>query len=206
MSINAEQLAYWYFRLNGFLTIINFVVHHETDSDQRTDVDILGARFPYRAELHPTPMEDHSDIEIVNGKPYIVLAEVKKSKCELNGPWTKPEKANMNRVLHAIGSFPNESIEEVAKGIYEHGFVNGSCYISLFCLGSEENEKIKRKYPKVPQVTWNRVLYFIYERFTKYRVQKVSHKQWNSNGKNLWDWTVKSKDASAFVKSVKVID
>lgn len=27
--MNPEQLAYWYFRLNGFLTTVNFVVHPE---------------------------------------------------------------------------------------------------------------------------------------------------------------------------------
>jgi len=49
--ITSEQLAYWYLRLNGFLSISNFVVHPDTGGQQRTDVDILGVRFPYRAEL-----------------------------------------------------------------------------------------------------------------------------------------------------------
>src|SRR2546426_644182 len=41
------------FRLNGFLTIRNFVIHPERGNDQRTDVDILGVRFPHRSELFP---------------------------------------------------------------------------------------------------------------------------------------------------------
>ena len=50
MDIHPEKLAYWYLRLNGFLTIPNFVVHPDNGSNQKTDIDILGVRFPYRAE------------------------------------------------------------------------------------------------------------------------------------------------------------
>jgi hypothetical protein len=50
-SMNPEQLAYWYFRLNGFVTTVTFGVHPEEGSEQRTDVDVLGVRSPHRAEL-----------------------------------------------------------------------------------------------------------------------------------------------------------
>ena len=42
--INSEDLAYWYFRLNGFLTIQNFVVH-----PNRTEIDIIAARMKFMA-------------------------------------------------------------------------------------------------------------------------------------------------------------
>ena len=58
MRIRSEDLGYWYFRLNGCLTTTNFVVHPEEGQEQRTDVDVLAARFPYRAELLLNPMED----------------------------------------------------------------------------------------------------------------------------------------------------
>jgi hypothetical protein len=72
MQITPEQLAYWYLRLNGFLTIRNFIVHPDAGSDQRTDVDILGVRFPYRAELSPHDMKDDELFTDVNDRPYIV--------------------------------------------------------------------------------------------------------------------------------------
>ncbi len=53
--LDPEKIAYWFFRLNGFLTIENFVVHPELISDgtsQRTDADILAVRFPYEKNLH----------------------------------------------------------------------------------------------------------------------------------------------------------
>jgi hypothetical protein len=43
--LNAESLAYWYFRLNGFFAIPNFVVHPERGVGQRTDIDVLGVRL-----------------------------------------------------------------------------------------------------------------------------------------------------------------
>lgn len=95
MEISAEQLAYWYLRLNGFLTIQNFIVHPDTGRDQRTDADILGIRFPFRAELKPNPMEDEPLFTQIVDKPFIIIAEVKKSECRLNGPWTAQEEENL---------------------------------------------------------------------------------------------------------------
>ena len=49
-GISSERLAYWYFRLNGFLQIENFIVHPENRGSQRTDADLLGVRFRHRVE------------------------------------------------------------------------------------------------------------------------------------------------------------
>jgi hypothetical protein len=75
IKIKSEKLTYWYFRLNGFLTIPNFVVHPDRGREQGTDVDILGVRFPYRAELLENPMSD-DEVFTTKDKPYIVIAEV----------------------------------------------------------------------------------------------------------------------------------
>ena len=52
--ILTENLAYWYFRLNGFLTIPNFVVHPDFGIEQRTEVD-MPQMMPgsIRASMHP---------------------------------------------------------------------------------------------------------------------------------------------------------
>lgn len=98
MDINSEELAYWYLRLNGFLSIQNFIVHPDAGSDQETDVDLMAVRFPFRCENLVRPMKD--DVPFArHRKPFIVFAEVKARLCKLNGPWTKPERNNMERVL-----------------------------------------------------------------------------------------------------------
>jgi hypothetical protein len=164
-EIKAEGLAYWYLRLNGFLTIVNFVVHPDTGSDQRTDVDILGVRFPHRAELLRSPMQDDDLFTGVNSKPYIAIAEVKKGTCKLNGPWTRPADKNMHRVLRAIGAFPDKDIEGLARALYEDGCADQSSFLTLLCIGGRENPKISKKYPRVPQILWDRALKFIFNRF-----------------------------------------
>jgi len=41
-----EEISYWYFRLNGFFPIVNFVVHRTEEIKYSTDVDLLAVRFP----------------------------------------------------------------------------------------------------------------------------------------------------------------
>lgn len=45
----AEEIAYWYLRLNGFLLLQNFVLHRMGRGPQRgtADSDLLAIRFPY---------------------------------------------------------------------------------------------------------------------------------------------------------------
>ncbi|WP_156438916.1 hypothetical protein [Bradyrhizobium valentinum] len=116
-----EKVAYWYFRLNGFLQIENFVVHPERRGSQRTDADLLGVRFRHRAEFtfdHQTPMKDDSRLCFSPRLDDIVIVEVKTNQpCTLNGPWTDPDRQNVQRVVAAIGCLPRASISEAAKCI-----------------------------------------------------------------------------------------
>ena len=112
-EISPESVAYWFFRLNGCLTIVNFVVHPDlTQEDeprsQRTDVDILAVRFPHRCELFTSgkPMKDHKVFESTNLID-IVIAEVKHGRCNLNGPWIKKSDQNMHRILYTGNTKPN---------------------------------------------------------------------------------------------------
>lgn len=206
MQIQSEQLAYWYFRLNGFLNIPNFVVHPDTGSEQRTDVDLLGVRFPYRSELWPNPMRDDDIFHRVREKTYVVLAEVKAGVCSLNGPWTNPSRQNMQRVLRAVGVLPTQEIDLASKALYERGFYSNQLYcVSLFCLGASESSDVANAYPDVSQVTWSHILTFIYGRFRGYRRQKVSHNQWDEQGKALWSCSERSKTIEDFMAQVQVI-
>lgn len=201
-KISPEDLAYWYFRLNGFFTILNFIVHPDKGMGQRTDVDIFGVRFPYRSELLCDPMVDSEEFLEIS-KPYIVIVEVKKDRCGLNGPWTKKEKENMQRVLRALGVFKLDIIDNVAKSLYENGyFENEVYYVSLFCVGKRENPEYLKQFPKVPQLTWEKVAHFIYNRFSKYREQKYSHSQWDNVGKKIWDLFEQSKNEEEYLKKI----
>lgn len=81
MQVLPERLAFWFLRLNGFLTIPNFIVHPERPREdraypQQTDVDVLGVRFPFRAENRMRPMPDF-ELFAAEKRPMVVLSEVK---------------------------------------------------------------------------------------------------------------------------------
>lgn len=205
MSITSEQLAYWYLRLNGFLTIENFVVHPDTGDSQRTDVDILAVRFPHRSELAlgMEPMEDDERILIDRRSSLVFLTEVKRRRCELNGPWVRPDDQNIHRVLAATGVVPKQRIKRAAMSLYQSGqYRTRQWCVSLLCIGAEPNEDLRRRLPSVPQITWQESLNFIWQRFRRYRRQKVSHGQWNSAGHELWELAETATDHRSFERSV----
>ena len=192
MRLNPEKIAYWYFRLNGFLQLENFVVHPGGRGGQRTDADLLGVRFPHRSEFsidHPEhPMVDDAaalglSIDLID----VVIAEVKTNACcTLNGPWTSVERQNVHRILVAVGCLPRDRIAAAAADIYETGqHVADGLRIRLIALGRERNEPLSEQFPAVVQLTWAQILSFIGHRFNAYRHQKRQVDQWDVQGKRL---------------------
>lgn len=187
-----ERVAYWYFRLNGFLQIENFVVHPRGSGSQRTDADLLGVRFRHRKEFlfdRPEPMADDQRLLPTPDLDNIVIVEVKTNQsCTLNGPWTKPERQNVHRVLAAIGCIPTEEIEHVATSIYHDGVaICGERRIRLVAVGRDRDPDLQERYHGVLQVTWNEVIAFIWDRFRTYGPQKRQSDQWDDCGKFLRD-------------------
>lgn len=202
-SLNAEDIAYWFFRLNGCLNIVNFLVHHEHKGREGTDVDILAVRFPYRRELafSDEPMEDHPAFTCVD-KLDLIIAEVKSGLCALNGPWTNPEKENMHRILFAVGIFPMGRVQAVADDLYEnHYYEDESSCARLFALGDRINSQLP---PEVVQFTFEDILEFIYERLKKYNRVKAQHRQWHWTGKYLYNEVMNQshKSSKEFAKVI----
>ena len=186
--VSSEALGYWFLRLNGFLTIPNFVVHPDTGSQQGTDVDVLGVRFPFRRENRRRPMIDSDLFRRHRDKAYVALAEIKTGVCRLNGPWTAPERENMQRVLSALGMLAPHEIDFAAQEIYDKGhFENQLYYITMVCFGAVSRDEITERYPRVPQILWPEVKDFIWKRFRLYRKEKSGHVQWDEVGKGLWN-------------------
>lgn len=178
------RLAYWYFRLNGFLILENFIVHDDTSANQRTDADILAVRFNHRSENRIRPMIDDAKVAECNALCNVIIAEVKTSRCALNGPWTRREDQNVQRVLAAIGCLPPNLCDDAAESLYSKGkYVGEQAAIRLIACGDQQAQ-LK---PKIRQILFDDMLKFIYRRFREYRLQKASHGQWDADGKKLWD-------------------
>lgn len=182
--MSPERLAYWYFRLNGFFTTENFIVHPDRGRDQRTDADLLAVRFAHRAENLQRPMEDDRRVLSCGTFANVIIAEVKTSECRLNGPWTDPERRNMQRVAKSIGCVTDAAIAEACQSLYQTGkWSDASATIRLFAIG-------ERKAPSLiigaeQQLTWSEIIEFCRQRFKNYEREKSSVGQWSEDGRVL---------------------
>ena len=83
LQINPEKLAYWYFRVNGCFTFTNFIIHPDRGRGQRTDVDIMAVRLPYRSEILENSMSDDDVLLPEGNRIKAIPAEVKMGICNL---------------------------------------------------------------------------------------------------------------------------
>lgn len=202
-----EKVACWFFRLNGCLTIPNFIVHGERrDSVQRpgqqTDVDVLAVRLPYRGERlgSDKTLVDHEHF-ISNGKIDGIIAEVKSGPCEINGPWVRRGQKIMEYVLYALGAFPEHCVRGVAAGLHENKCYSDKQFrVRIFALGKERNSKLEGT--DIVQMTWEEILTFIYRRFKHNEELKMDHDQWDEVGKLLFDNADECTSSEEFVKRI----
>lgn len=175
------------------MTITNFIVHPDIVQGneargQRTEVDILAVRFPYRRELFNSDsgehMQDHEVFNPSDNRIDIIIAEVKRGKCKLNRPWTNVNYKNIDYILYAIGAFDKDSVSKVADSLYQNLYYTDEKFrVRFFAICEEENDELSGK---VKQLTWKELLRFIYKRFLEYKKHKAQHDQWDSVGKLLY--------------------
>jgi len=212
MEISSEHLAYWFLRLNGFMTTYNFVVHPEQadgngNFPQQTDVDVMGVRFPHRQENRRRPMADHQSFQ-ADETIQLVLAETKSGHCQLNRAWREPHRENMQKVLSAAGVVPPGQLDVVAASLYDTGrWTNGVVSVRWVAFGGSHSRDLAHRFPAVPQFTWvEDVLPFIYTRFCDYKAEKRMHGQWNTDGRGLFYTAIYAESCDAFVQEVQVVN
>lgn len=180
-----EQLGLWYLRLNGYFTMPNFIAH--ADDGARTDIDVLGVRFPHSTE-YP---DDGARLRFPQDKIDIVLAEAKAGECAINGPWKGKSAAHpLEYVLKRVGVFGDPSlVDRAANEIYtrrrfppDEESDKWSFVIRVLCFGKSENKGMHN----VTQILWPQAISFIGKRFQTYAIEKADHDHWDSFGKFLW--------------------
>lgn len=177
-----ERLAYWYLRLNGFLTIENFVVHPDQGTNQRTDADLLAVRFLHRAENRQSPMVDDPKCSDCDAIVNVIIAEVKTGACALNGPWTRPEDENIQRVLSAIGCLGPDEIEVAAQALYDKATYRGEvAQLRLMAFGDRQGEL---PIPATP-ILFDEMIDFIWKRLKDFDRQKKSIGNWSEDGRAI---------------------
>ncbi len=208
MKVTPESLAYWYLRLNGCLTIRNFIVHPEWQREGvGTDADIVGVRFQHRREMMRRPLVDDGWFSAYDRHLLLVIAEVKTGQCHLNGPWTNSERRNVQKVLAAMGVYPAVKLDLVAAGLYKDGLhQDGDHVAALVAFGSRESVELRHRYPRVPQVLWPQVKRFIHQRFSEYLREKAWHQTWDIAGEDLYTLVKGERDVERFCQLVEIVD
>ena len=183
--LGADDLATWFLRLNGCLTMVNFVVHGR----QRLkpgEFDILAVRFPDRREVLPPDelLDDHPRL-LSAGRVDLIIAETTLHDCKLNGPWVEDD-GRLRYVLQAIGAFRPSDLARVVADLFGKRLVDGhpQYRIRVFAFGRETDPALGRN---VEQFIWAETLAWIYERFDKHHSAKAYHEPWNEVGNSLWD-------------------
>ena len=187
MAINAsEELTNWFFRLNGCLTIPNFVVHPEVGSEQRTDADLLAVRFPHRCELLARPVKDDPFFTAEKTRLQVFFVEVKSSACSINIPWKEPQRKNVNTVVRALGFAPLEAVDTIAASIYSTGQYSDANVIARFVCVGKRRKSLGPSFASVHQILYPEILTFIHQRFHGHDKAKASHGQWDKFGIDLY--------------------
>lgn len=192
----AEEVAQWYFRLNGFFLIPGFVVHPDAPrSTPRTEADLLGIRLSgstegiwrrqrgdhFRGGVAPTAMKDHSilvDTAKVGtvSRHLIVMVEVKASICKINGPWSDKtgfgegrEPTNMERALARVGFGNRSQVHAAAGAMFEELRYQGSDFVvQYFAVGRSRSPALQQTYPKLVQITFDQIGEFLRDRFARF--------------------------------------
>jgi hypothetical protein len=171
----AEQVANWYFRLNGFLSIPGFIVHPDRQRPYpRTEADLIAVRFPYSKEkISGRRMID--DLSITNvAKPpqtLLILVEVKRKTCNVNGPWSRREEGNMQRLIRRLGFTKHEwEIESIANEMYQRlRWENRKYVLQYTAVGAIKNDDLQRRFSSLVQITWTDIGQFLYSDFENFQ-------------------------------------
>lgn len=124
----AEEMAYWYFRLNGFFLLDNFVLHNDgLDSTHSADIDILAIRQKYTFESVGGREADKHELLFRNfddNKNIGIICEVKAGR-------TTPSDIRLTRLdrlrygLERIGYFTHSRVNELVVKLSSERVVTG---------------------------------------------------------------------------------
>jgi hypothetical protein len=187
MTNKFEELALWYLRLNGYLTVPNFILHPAGRGGQRGEEDILGVRFPYSKEVAGVELKPDDRLVRRDMKTDFIIAQVKggEGECDLSSTWRETEKEEERcYVLKWLGMVPDREVPKVAENLYTNKiYETGDCWgIRLVCLGKRLSDGLS---PNVVQIKFEQVAEFFSSRFELFRKQKRDIEQWPEPIKQL---------------------
>lgn len=172
MQNYGEEIAYWYFRLNGFFPISNFVVHRDGEHDNaeyryNRDCDILAVR-PVNVFEDIGGQHTDWDETLFNSldmtKQLGVICEVKTGQVERIFSNHMVETAIMR-----LGLIEEAHWNNVLRGLQQAAiWENETCQLAKILISANESEG---EHIHIPL---DYVVYFIKNRMEKYQNEKYS--------------------------------
>ena len=197
----SEEVAQWYFRLNGFFCLPSYIVHKDWIADKpRTEADLIAVRMSGTKEyINNERLEDDNIIQTAckgSGtgifKHLFALVEVKSGECKINGPWSNKNEENIHRAVARMGFANDNQIEDIAQCIYNELRWEGKDFIvQYFCIGKWRNKELASK-PELVQITFDQIADFLYCRFYKFPEKipawPILDEQWPGFGGGFAHW------------------
>lgn len=183
-----EELVEWYLRLNGYFIIPNFILHPLMPcGSQRTEIDLLGVRFPYQSEVvcnsEGKRLKMENDEKLIDNRFLdCLIVSVKGIKSEVEINRKIKEFQNLKDVIKRFGFVGSEeNIADVAKELSrEKKAVMDQFQIRFLGIAGKFN-----KYSKTKQIIFKEIIEFILTRFRAYYRHKADTEQWSGIGKEM---------------------
>lgn len=157
----------------------------------------MAVRFPHSVEKiggDAMPDDRLLTLRAKADQVLFILVEVKAGLCDVNGPWSREEKGNMQRAVSRLGFVASEAeLDCVANAMYrslrweDHAHV-----LQYVSVGARENTRLSNLYPDLVQITWEEIGRFLYYRFKEFP-QKLNigpiHRQWPKFGRDYGEYS-----------------
>jgi len=174
-----EKISYWYFRLNGFFPLVNFVVHRTEEIRYSTDIDLLAVRFPHVYEPvggQPSDWDsklmDHFDNDAIIG----ILCEVKTGNYDVSSLF---KFETVKYALTRFGFKPElgKYADELKNSPMVTFFHNNQKYQIAKILVSNRQNQGEVRYIHL-QLTYLEVQLTYLEEFISDRIERYKRKKW----------------------------
>ncbi len=176
-----ESLAYWYFRLNGFLPLANFVLHRP-DAPRRhnADSDLLAVRFPHVFEEIGGQLDDWDNDRFAGWgldhlrKTVCVIAEIKTGGYDEDSINRAFRPMRVRYALRRFGVLPEEACNNVCDALSNQRVVHHQnlCFAKVL-VSSSARKMGAFENPAPPlHLELSEALVFIRDRMNRYRGAK----------------------------------
>ncbi|HVK17203.1 MAG TPA: hypothetical protein VM533_09665 [Fimbriiglobus sp.] len=177
MKNYGESLAYWYFRLNGFIPMTDFVLHGD-DRLKSSDCDLVAVRFPHVWEKVGGQDNDWHDLWVHDLQPeegytLATFVQVKTGKDDGNraGELKEYFKKHLEYLVWRLGFWPKDVAQRVARDFQETNQIKHKGYkLSKVVVLRDLRER--RVEPQWFEWRLLDLVMFIEQRMVKYKPDK----------------------------------